>query len=403
MKDGFLNDAFFASLESSIAPVETAESLPPLCYTDRDFYRFETEAVFNHEWLCVGRESWLPRPGDYYTTAIVGEPIVVVRDRTGELRAMSAVCQHRAMLVAEGRGNTRSFTCPYHHWVYGLDGALRGAPAMERTCGFHKEGVRLPQFRLETWQGFIFINFDPDAAPLAPRLAGLEPVLAHYDIAHAEGPPPEIGTRYPFSWKVMFENNNDGYHANRLHRGEFHDYVPSDLAWFPDDLPADTAGYYRLNGTLHPDASFNPTQKALMPVFPQLTGEERNRMAFANLPPTLSLVLTSDAVIYLILRADGPESHLLDLGILFAPGALQDPEFDRKMELIMERALQINAQDVHVDELVQVGLRSRFAPRGRYSWQEGAQRQFNTWLVPRYRACWEKLKQARAGMRTAAA
>lgn len=390
----FLNDAFFDSLESSVTGVETAETLPPLCYTDRDFYEFEKEAVFNHEWLCVGRESWVARPGDYFTTSIVDEPIVVVRDRDGAIRAMSSVCQHRAMLVAEGAGNTRTFTCPYHHWVYGLDGRLRGAPAMEKTCGFHKEDVRLPQFRVELWQGFVFINFDEAAPPLAPRLAALEPVLAGYDIANTEGPAPEIGTKYPFSWKVMFENNNDGYHANRLHHGEFHDYVPSELAWFPDDLPADTAGFYRLNGTLHPDASFNPTQKALMPVFPRLSADERNRMAFANLPPTLSLVLTSDAVIYLILRADGPESHQLDLGILFAKGALQDPEFDSKMDLIMQRALEINAQDVHVDELVQVGLRSRFAPRGRYSWQEGAQRQFNTWLVPRYRACWERIRNA---------
>ncbi|MFT4248102.1 MAG: aromatic ring-hydroxylating dioxygenase subunit alpha [Pseudomonas sp.] len=402
MNSGFLNDAFFQSLESSVSDVASAESLPPLCYTDAGFYEFEKEAVFNHEWLCVGRESWLPRPGDYFTTSIIDEPIVVVRDRNGEIRAMSSVCQHRAMLVAEGSGNARTFTCPYHHWVYGLDGSLRGAPAMERTCGFRKEDVRLPQFKLELWQGFVFINFDPAAAPLAPRLAALEPILAGYDIANAEGPAPEIGTRYPFSWKVMFENNNDGYHANRLHHGEFHDYIPSDLAWFPDDLPADTAGYYRLNGTLHPDASFNPTQKALMPVFPKLGTEERGRMAFANLPPTLSLVLTSDAVIYLILRADGPQSHLLDLGILFAPGAMQDPEFDRKMEQVMRRALEINAQDVHVDELVQVGLRSRFAPRGRYSWQEGAQRQFNTWLVPRYRACWDQLKAARAGKAVAA-
>lgn len=396
MKSGFLNDAFFDSLESSVLDVASAESLPPLCYTDAGFYEFEKEAVFNHEWLCVGRESWLAKPGDYFTTAIVDEPIVVVRDRNGVIRAMSSVCQHRAMLVAEGSGNARAFTCPYHHWVYGLDGSLRGAPAMEQTCGFHKENVRLPQFKLELWQGFIFINFDEAAAPLAPRLAHLEPILAGYDIANGEGPAAEIGTAYPFSWKVMFENNNDGYHANRLHHGEFHDYIPSELAWFPDDLPADTAGYYRLNGTLHPDASFNPTQKALMPVFPGLSADERNRMAFANLPPTLSLVLTSDAVIYLILRADGPQSHLLDLGILFARGAMEDPEFDQKMEQVMRRALEINAQDVHVDELVQVGLRSRYAPRGRYSWQEGAQRQFNTWLVPRYRAYWEQLKAARS-------
>jgi len=393
MSPFFLNDDFFDSLESSIQEIEHANTLPPLCYTDAGFFDFEKRALFDHEWLCVGRVDWLPNPGDFYTTTVVNEPIVVVHDRDGTIRAMSSVCQHRAMLVAEGAGNTRTFTCPYHHWVYNLKGDLINAPAMEKTCNFHKETSGLPNFKLEIWHGFIFINFDDDAKPLAPRLTALEPILANYEIASAEGPAPDRDIQYPFSWKVMFENNNDGYHANRLHQGEFHDYIPSELAEFPEFLPEETAGFYRTNGTLHKDASFNPTQKALMPVFPKLNDEERNRMAFANLPPSLSLVLTCDAVIYLILRADGPESHQLDLGVLFAKGAMDDPEFDKKMEMVVERALDINAQDIHVDELVQKGLRSRYAPRGRYSWQEGAQRQFNTWLVPRYRAQWEQMKR----------
>ena len=393
MSPFFLNDEFFDSLESSILEIEHANTLPPLCYTDAGFFDFEKRALFDHEWLCVGRVDWLPNPGDFYTTTVVNEPIVVVHDRDGTIRAMSSVCQHRAMLVAEGAGNTRTFTCPYHHWVYNLKGDLINAPAMEKTCNFHKETSGLPNFKLEIWHGFIFINFDDDAKPLAPRLTALEPILANYEIASAEGPAPDRDIQYPFSWKVMFENNNDGYHANRLHQGEFHDYIPSELAEFPEFLPEETAGFYRTNGTLHKDASFNPTQKALMPVFPKLNDEERNRMAFANLPPSLSLVLTCDAVIYLILRADGPESHQLDLGVLFAKGAMDDPEFDKKMEMVVERALDINAQDIHVDELVQKGLRSRYAPRGRYSWQEGAQRQFNTWLVPRYRAQWEQMKR----------
>jgi phenylpropionate dioxygenase-like ring-hydroxylating dioxygenase large terminal subunit len=391
----FLNDAFFDGLESSIASIETAETLPPLCYTSRDFFEFEKKAVFDKEWLCVGRTDWLPNPGDFYTTTVVDEPIVVVHDRDGTIRAMSSVCQHRAMLVAEGEGNTRTFTCPYHHWIYNLKGDLINAPAMEKTCGFHKEDSGLPVFKIELWHGFIFINFDNEAEPLTPRLAALEPILANYDIENTEGPKPDRNIKYDFSWKVMFENNNDGYHANKLHHGEFHDYIPSELAEFPEQLPENTAGFFRTNGTLHKDASFNPTQKALMPVFPKLTDEERNRMAFANLPPSLSLVLTSDAVIYLILRADGPESHQLDLGILFAKGAMSEPDFEENMTQVLERALDINAQDVHVDELVQQGLRSRYAPRGRYSWQEGAQRQFNTWLVPRYRAQWEQFKKSR--------
>ena len=130
-----LNDQFFKDLDSSVLPIDTAETLPPECYTDDDFYNFEKEAVFNHEWLCVGREDWVKNPGDYFTTTIIDEPIIVVRDKDGAVRAMSSVCQHRAMLVAEGHGNTRGFVCAYHHWTYGLDGSLVSAPAMGKTCG----------------------------------------------------------------------------------------------------------------------------------------------------------------------------------------------------------------------------------------------------------------------------
>jgi phenylpropionate dioxygenase-like ring-hydroxylating dioxygenase large terminal subunit len=402
VKADVLNDAFFASLSSSVRDVTEAQTLPPACYVDAGFYEFEKEAVFNHEWLCVGREDWVKEPGDYFTSQIIDEPIVVARTRKGELKAMSSVCQHRGMLVAEGSGNTRGFVCPYHHWTYGLDGHLVNAPAMERTCDFDKATVGLPNFRVEVWQGFVFINFDAEAAPLAPRLTALDAVLAPYDLANAEGPRPQPAGRFDWNWKVMFENNNDGYHASRLHQGPLHDFIPSHLAVFPQ-LPDDTAGYYRLNGTLHPDASFNATQKALLPVFPKLDAEDRGRMLFANIPPTLSLVVTADMVIYLILRADGPETHEMDTGVLFAPGAMETPGFEHRLHMNMAAANEIIAQDLHVDKLVQVGLRSRFAPRGRYSWQEGAQQAFNSWLTPRYQDCWRRRKTATQQPQPAAA
>jgi len=389
MPGDILSDGFFDSLATSTLGLDRAETLPPACYTDAAFYDFEKEALFNHEWLCVGRESWVSEPGDYFTTRIIGEPIIVARTRRGELKAMSAVCQHRAMLVAEGRGNARGFVCPYHHWVYGLGGELVNAPAMERTCGFDKRAIRLPTFRLETWLGFIFINFDQCAAPLAPRLARVAEAVAGYDLAAADGPPIITGS-FAWNWKVMFENNNDGYHANKLHQGPLHDFVPSELASFPESGAAD-AGFLRFNGTTHPDASFNPTQKAVLPIFPALTQADRARMTFANVPPTLSLVLTSDLVIYLILRATGPETMEQDTGVLVAPGAMDDPAFPHRLDMIMTSAGKIIAQDMHVDALVQEGLRSRFAVRGRYSWQEGAQGQFNRWLVPRYQGTWRRL------------
>jgi hypothetical protein len=96
-------------------------------------------------------------------------------------------------------------------------------------------------------------------------------------------------------------------------------------------------------------------------------------------------------VIYLILRPDGPESHELETGFLFAPGAMAEPNFENLLDMNLSASGKIIAQDMHVDGLVQEGLRSRFAPRGRYSWQEGAQGQFNKWLVYRYRNAHKRL------------
>jgi phenylpropionate dioxygenase-like ring-hydroxylating dioxygenase large terminal subunit len=392
MTKDIFSDDFFDALDSSTRDVSTAETLPAACYTDAGFFEFEKDAIFAREWLCVGRAEWASGSGDYFTTRIIGEPIIIVRDRDGALRALSAVCQHRAMLVAEGRGATNTFVCPYHKWTYALDGRLIGAPSMERTCDFDKADARLRQFNVEVWMGFVFINLDLEAEPLGPRLAAVAEVIEHWDLTTARGPLPDKAERYPFNWKVMLENNNDGYHANKLHSGPLHDFVPSELAWFPE-LPADTGGYYRFNGALHADASFNPTQKALMPIFPGLSADERSRVMFANVPPTLSLGFTSDLIMYFILRPDGPETHEMDFGLLFAPGAMAQPHFDLKLDAIKATMTAITVQDLHVDELIQVGLRSRFARRGRYSWQEGAQRLLNCWLVTRYKAAWNSAKR----------
>ncbi len=386
---GLFTDIFFESLSSSAVEVDRAQMLPPACYTDSAFFEFEKEAIFAKEWLCVGRQEWVAKPGDFFTAMHMGEPIVIVRGRDDIVRAMSTVCQHRAMLVAEGRGNTRSFLCPYHHWAYGLDGKLISAPAMERACNWGPSKIKLPTFQVEIWLGFIFINFDLSAPALAPRLQKVTDILANYDLGAADSSPTAEEATFPWNWKVMFENNNDGYHANRLHAGPVHDIAPSELCIFPQDLPENTAGYYRLNGTLHPDASFNPTLRALLPVFPKLTSEERQRLVFANVPPSLSLVIRSDLIAFIILHANSHDTITAKRGWLAAPGASSQPLFKERLAVNLATSAVIAAQDVHVDGLIPVGLRSRYAARGRYSWQEQAQREFNAWLVKRYKAAWD--------------
>jgi phenylpropionate dioxygenase-like ring-hydroxylating dioxygenase large terminal subunit len=394
MQSASFDDRFFDGMESSIVDVNAACMLPPACYTDPAFFAFELAAIFSKEWLCVGREAWIRTPGEYFSADQAGERIIIVRRQDGTVAALSAVCQHRAMLVAEGRGKTRTFICPYHHWTYGLDGTLVGAPAMERACDFDKSQFGLPQIRAEIWLGFVFINFDPDAAPLAPRLAALTDLLANYQVETAEESqyPGEPSREY-WNWKVRFENSNDGYHANRLHAGPVHNIVPSALASFPE-LPADTAGYFRYNQTLHPDAAFNPTLKAVLPVFPKLTDAERHRMLFINVPPTLFIVGRSETLTYNVFFVHGPEEMSSQRGWMVPPGTTTLPLFKERLQMNVDGSKAIFEQDRHVDELVQVGLRSRYAKRGRYSWQEKSQQEFNRWLVTRYRRQWQQMKRS---------
>ncbi|OYW83430.1 MAG: (2Fe-2S)-binding protein [Asticcacaulis sp. 32-58-5] len=371
-----------ASFDSSDIDLADAQTLPPECYTDADFYEFEKEALYYHEWLCVGRESWVKNPGDYFTTNIAGEPIVVARGRDGKVNAMSSVCAHRAMLVAEGSGNTRMFLCPYHHWAYGLDGKLTGAPAMEKTCNFNKEEHGLTRFAVEIWHGFIFVNFDLDAAPLAPRLTDVSDAIAGYDLANADGDKPEKPGVFPWNWKVMFENNNDGYHASKLHQGPLHDFVPSDLAMLKAFLACEAA------------EALQSFQVIWDRNCTQLTSLER--AVLEHLESHYGK-LGEDDWGRIIARTNAFQEAPLfiddsqDTGVLVAPGASKHPSFGHKMEMNMVAAMHIIDQDMHVDELVQVGLRSKFAPRGRYSWQEGAQIQFNRWLIKRYRDAYDRL------------
>lgn len=393
MKRFVLDDAFFQSLDSSACDVNEARTLPPEIYTSEEFFEFEKEAIFNHEWLCVARESWIPNPGDFYTTTHVGEPIVVVRGTDGAINAMSTVCQHRGMLVAEGRGNARNLICPYHHWTYSLEGDLVSAPAMNKARGFDPSCIKLPRFKVETWNGFIFMNFDADAPPLQPRLTALTDALANFRLESADGPVPDPPTKFPWNWKVMMENNNDGYHANKLHAGPLHDVVPSHLSVFPALAP-DTGCYFRFNGSRHKDASFNPLHKSLLPVFPGLSEEDRNRFLFGQVPPTLSLVVRPDQLTYMILHAVSASELMMTRGWLVTPGAREEPLFMERLAIDMQSTRTIVAQDLHVDEIIPIGLRSRFAPRGRYSWQEESQRELNRWLVRRYQKTWQRMKDA---------
>ncbi|MDC0359241.1 aromatic ring-hydroxylating dioxygenase subunit alpha [Acidimicrobiales bacterium] len=380
-----LDAKLLASLAASVADIADAKTLPASLYVSPQVLQVEKEALFMREWLAVGRAERIPASGDWFTVDLMEEPIIVVRDKEGSVRAMSAVCQHRAMQVCEGEGNSSTFKCPYHHWIYGQDGRLLGSPAMERTADFDKAEYGLPPLAVEEWQGFIFVNFDTAAATLAPTLERYEPYLQNFDLADAVCPGTFTLTDLPWNWKVMFENFNDGYHANRLHQ-YLQDFCPSDMSAFPVPWDDDSGVIFRTGGYTHIDGGFNATHRVIMDVFPKLTDEERTQSTFALIPPVLCLGTAPDQCFFFLIRPTGPETIDVEIGYIFHPSALDDPLFEEKLALSDAGVQVFVQQDQDATTKVQKGLRSRYAPRGRYSWQEESHVQFNRWLAKRYRA-----------------
>ena len=159
-------DRLRARLARVVAPIETAPSLPFACYSDDGVHRHELDAIFRRAWIGIGRTDQWPTPGDYAALEIGRVPVIVLRDKAGQLRAFANSCRHRGTLLLEGRGQAAVITCPFHHWTYGLDGRLRGAPDMGNVAGFQKADYGLRPFRLETRDGFAFLSLDPDGPTL---------------------------------------------------------------------------------------------------------------------------------------------------------------------------------------------------------------------------------------------
>ena len=389
--------AVVEEFRSSTEEVEVAYTPPAESYVSSEFYRFEQDAVFAREWICVARQEELPRPGDFVTIDVAGEPVIVVRKRDGELNAMSAVCRHRGACItappgralddldaplADQKGHVETFKCPYHWWVYDLEGRLVGAPEMGRTKDFVRKDVALPRFRVEVWQGFVFVNLDADADPLAPQLFQIEEIAQNYKLSELVSASPDDFPGVPFNWKILVENFLDGYHASRLHDG-LHDFAPSSGI---EELPyeAESAVVSGWSHNTIVDAGFNLTFKVLMPVIDGLPEDYRRVCFFAAIMPNLLLIGQSDMVIAFQVKPTGPSSHDLKLYYLVPQSTTELPNFQELLDASKDGFVPITEQDMGTNISVQKGLTSRFFTRGRYSYQEGMVNKFNRMLGQRY-------------------
>jgi len=205
---------------NAAAPLAEAYTIPAAWYTDQRVADLELKNVFSRNWQAVGRLSQLERPGQYVTATVADEPIVVVRGRDGKLRAFYNVCRHHAMTVMNERcGHAEHMRCPYHGWTYNLEGELRGMTEFDGVKNFERADNGLVPVLVETWENFVFVNLDPQAAPLRDflgKLVGLAKPLSFGDLKFVE----RRSYIQNCNWKVYVDNFLDGgYHVPHMHKG----------------------------------------------------------------------------------------------------------------------------------------------------------------------------------------
>ena len=196
--------------------LEFAETPPASWYFDSEILAGEKTKIFGRTWQLVGRSEQVIEPGEYFTATVADEPIIVARGNDGQLRAFSNVCRHRAGQVAEGAGRRKSFQCLYHGWTYALDGRLTGTPEFAGVQCFEKEAHALPQFKIEIWNGLVFVNLDAEALPLVETFGDLTARVRHADMERMR-----LAARKDWyidcNWKAYVDNYLEGYHIPYAH------------------------------------------------------------------------------------------------------------------------------------------------------------------------------------------
>ena len=145
-----------------------AKTLPASWYSSAEFYERECEVVFRRAWVCAGVIDEMPSTGSWTARTVGGVPVLFVRDKVGDLRAFLNVCRHRAApLCEEGESHASSLIrCPYHSWLYQLDGSLARASGVGEPEGFDVADYSMKPVQLTTWRRMVFVCFDSTAAPL---------------------------------------------------------------------------------------------------------------------------------------------------------------------------------------------------------------------------------------------
>ena len=361
-----------------------ASLLPKRAYHDPAIFDWERQHVLRRDWVMVAREEDVPEPGTYTLVDIDGENIIVVRGRDEVLRAFFNVCRHRGTAVAEEAcGKVVRFQCPYHAWIYDLEGNLVRAKHTEDLDDFSFEQFGLAPIRLDTWQGFIFLNLDPDAAPLASQLGDLVDHWSRFDFTSLRSAK-RVEYEVDANWKFIAENYSECYHCPGVHP-QLNKLTPYDLGGDFDPNGAWQGGWNELVDTAetmsmgaeagHGSANGRPSMCGITPL-------DERRIYYFVLWPMAFLSIHPDYLLVHRLVPHGPDRTTIVCHWLFEADTIAAPGFDPSDAVAFWDLT--NQQDWHVCELQQQGTRSSSWVAGRYSNQEASVHAFDQMIADRY-------------------
>lgn len=360
-------------LDETRRPVNQARHVSGTVYTSAEIFEKEKEEIFLKDWLCVGRVDEIENQGDYMTTRIVGEPVLLVRGENNQVNAFSNICLHRGVEVAMGNGNRRAFTCPFHGWTYNLEGRLVSAPLMGEAENFDLAKCRLSRIRCETWQGWIFLTFDDKARPLAEHVAPLERDFGYMrqeDCRLAIKSVNEVDC----NWKLVVENLIDFYHVNVVHRSTNGRTFTKDAFEF---MPRERGGYF---------AEYNsgPSTPSGKPVFgkmPWMEGKENNFATAGRLAPNFTYFGRVDDVHPYVTWPLGLNRTQVIVYTLLPKMYFGAPDFDEKVKAYREFQDRVIAEDKQMLESMQANMSSRHYRPGRMaSIEKGVHHVLNAYL-----------------------
>jgi len=355
-------------------PFTQACAMPKSVYTSAEFLQQEQQHIFGKDWLCAGRAETLPNPGDYLTLTIAAEPVIVLRDRDGHIRAMSNVCRHRMSTLLQGRGHARSIVCPYHAWTYNLDGSLRGAAAMSQNEGFCKENIALPAIRCEVWQGWIMVTLNPDAPSPSVALQGIRDLIPYLDMStYTETFREDFN--WATNWKVLAENFMESYHLPMCHAGTIGGASKLDEMICPEGTDAFNYHWILKNDTV-PLALAHPTNTTLQ-------GDERRKTWLIAIYPSLLITLTPGYFWYLSLTPDGPGRVNVMFGGGLSADWMADPDAAEHLSKVKALLDDVNVEDKGCTEKVYTGLLSEIGEPGPLSHLERPNFEFAQYLARR--------------------